>query len=193
MKKTVIVIIIFFILINLMACSSNKLDSLDAIKDLSDEIIETSKTHLDVDLKEEVLEDLKEEEEVQEEDDIVENSLRINSEELAQLRDWWQGEWYGYWEIGLRDGIYESTEEDINDSFDCYAIIDIEVDDTGIFYIWDDNGDIANAKISFYKDLSWDSIEAGLLQGGNKWFGSDEGKGDWLIYQNFGNDNLYDH
>ena len=97
MKKTVIIIIIFFILINLMACGSNKSDNIDSIEFLTDKIIETSKINFDEFLKEELLKEAKEEEvveKIKEEDEIFEDYLTINSEDFAQLQKLWKGDWY---------------------------------------------------------------------------------------------------
>lgn len=103
MKKGIVIIIIFIMVINFTACASKKSDSIDAINDWTDEIIEISKIDIDEGLEEDILE---EDIEQEEEDVIVQDYLTINSEEHAVLTQWWEGDWYGYWEIGYRDSAY---------------------------------------------------------------------------------------
>lgn len=52
------------------------------------------------------------------------------------LLDWWNGDWYGWWNVTGGDGEYESWN---NKSWDCCANVSIGADYTGKLIIWDED------------------------------------------------------
>lgn len=52
------------------------------------------------------------------------------------LLDWWNGEWYGWWEMTGCSGEYESME---GQWWDVCGVIDIGTDYTGVVTLWDES------------------------------------------------------
>ena len=52
------------------------------------------------------------------------------------LLDWWNGEWYGWWQMSGCYGDYESME---GDWWDVCGVIDLDTDYTGTIELWDED------------------------------------------------------
>ena len=64
--------------------------------------------------------------------------------QLRELRDFWEGDWYGYWKVPLANEYYDFLEDGI---WDCYAVIEVDNDLTGTVYFWDDDMELATLNI----------------------------------------------
>ncbi len=56
----------------------------------------------------------------------------------TNLRDWWNGDWFGWWTVSSCTGDYAELE---GDWWDICAVIDVGEDNTGTFEMWDDTID----------------------------------------------------
>ncbi len=55
----------------------------------------------------------------------------------ASYRDYWAGDWYGWWLMEGCDGLYEELE---GSWWDCCARLEVYDDDTGYIELWDEDG-----------------------------------------------------
>ena len=101
-----------------------------------------------------------------------------NSETLSELQEWWDGEWYGYWESHSVTDDYKQLEDG---RWDCYAVIKMNTDDTGIIYLWDDGEDFATVDITVSENSGAGDMGAAVSEGGNYWNGDEIGHADWII------------
>lgn len=101
-----------------------------------------------------------------------------DAQELSELREWWDGEWYGYWQTYSATGDYKGLEDNL---WECYALIEMNLDSTGAIYLWDDGGDIARVDISVSKDSSSGHMGKAISVSGDQWEGAEIGYGDWEI------------
>ena len=104
-----------------------------------------------------------------------------DSESLSYL-DWWEGEWYGYWTITSGTGEFEELEGGV---WDCYAIIDINADGTGVVHIWDDDWEIGSVILDLNEGYGVGYMGGGTADGGTL-FGDPVGRADWIIRPTFG-------
>lgn len=68
------------------------------------------------------------------------------------LLDWWNGEWYGWWQMSGCYGYYESME---GNWWDVCGVIDLDTDYTGTIELWDEDytrsEPMASAQVSLSK------------------------------------------
>ncbi len=97
---------------------------------------------------------------------------------LSQLQEWWHGDWYGYWETHSETDNYVDFQEG---RWECFALIQMNPDDTGDIYLWDPEGDFAMANISVSEDGGSGEMGAAISNNGQLWFGAEIGHADWII------------
>ena len=90
---------------------------------------------------------------------------------------WWDGEWYGYWEVTSATGQFATWEGGV---WDCYAVIDTSPDGTATMYVWDDEIDIATAEISIDPEGGIADVGSARSIGGEAFF-EPLRSGDWII------------
>ena len=84
------------------------------------------------------------------------------------LREWWNGEWYGWWQMTGCSGYYESME---GQRWDVCGVIDIGEDDTGTVTLWDEDYTKAEAMASATVSLSDTGTgEHGTMMSEGGWF-----------------------
>ena len=98
------------------------------------------------------------------------------TEKLSDELAWWDGGWYGYWEaISVRGEDYEIYEDEL---CDCYAIIDIAADGSGVVYLWDDVEELGTVNISIN---SFSGSYGSAVSNTGVMFGFDIEYADWNI------------
>ena len=90
---------------------------------------------------------------------------------------WWDGEFYGYWVAEKASGGLKNLEGGV---WDCYAVIDVDSDGTATMYIWDDEIDIATAKIKIDPEGGIAPMGSAKSIGGEA-FDEPLGDADWII------------
>ena len=106
----------------------------------------------------------------------AESSVSSGSDVSGALA-WWDGEWYGSFEVTSSSGLFAEWEGLI---WDCYAVIDVEPDGTAMMYVWNDAIDMAIAEISI--DLDGGIAEMGSARSiGGEAFWEPLRGGDWII------------
>lgn len=65
-----------------------------------------------------------------------ESEATMSAANQDPLIDWWNGEWYGWWEMTGCSGEYESME---GQWWDVCGVIDIGTDYTGVVTLWDES------------------------------------------------------
>ena len=90
---------------------------------------------------------------------------------------WWDGEFYGYWVAEKASGDLKNLEGGV---WDCYAVIDVDSDGTATMYIWDDEIDIATAKIKIDPEGGVAPMGSAKSIGGEA-FDEPLGDADWII------------
>lgn len=110
-----------------------------------------------------------------------ETTTEPSQPETNELRDWWNGDWYGWWFMYGCKGEYEELE---GSYWDCEAHVEIGSDYTGTMELWDDDmvrvaGGIGLAEVS----LSDSGVgEYGTLLSEGGWFMESElAHADWII------------
>ena len=84
------------------------------------------------------------------------------------LREWWNGEWYGWWQMTGCSGYYESME---GQRWDVCGVIDIGADDTGTVTLWDEDYTKAEAMAAATVSLSDTGTgEHGTMMSEGGWF-----------------------
>lgn len=98
--------------------------------------------------------------------------------ELSEFQQLWDGEWYGYWEA------HSVTDDYINlddARYDCYAVIEMNSDDTGTINLWEREEDFAIVEISVSQDGGPGEMGAAVSESGHYWDGLEIGHADWII------------
>lgn len=75
-------------------------------------------------------------EEAAETESESESEATMSAANQDPLIDWWNGEWYGWWEMTGCSGEYESME---GQWWDVCGVIDIGTDYTGVVTLWDES------------------------------------------------------
>ena len=75
-------------------------------------------------------------EETAETESESESEATMSAANQDPLIDWWNGEWYGWWEMTGCSGEYESME---GQWWDVCGVIDIGTDYTGVVTLWDES------------------------------------------------------
>ena len=87
-------------------------------------------------------------------DSIVEGAYQnYNGEEVDLLNwwkkynfEWWEGEWYGYWQvINADDREYKYLE---NTPRNCYGMIKVSKEGTATLHLWDDEAELAAVEMT---------------------------------------------
>ena len=101
------------------------------------------------------------------------------TEEKKGKNNRWSGEWYGYWELQNTSGAWENLD---GQCFDCFAVIDMNMDNSGEITLWDEKSS-RSSPLSLVKLTL--SLSPGLYGAANSesgFFLSDEiEKGEWEI------------
>ncbi len=97
---------------------------------------------------------------------------------MNDFRQWWDGEWYGYWETHSETDLYKDFEDG---RWECFGLIELNEDDTAEIYLWDPEEDFAHANITITEVSGQGSMGAAKSNSGNLWFGSEIENADWII------------
>ena len=97
-----------------------------------------------------------------------------------QLRDWWNGDWYGWWLMTGCEGYYEDME---GQWWDICGAIDIGGDGMGTVFLWDTDYTKEEPMASVAVSLSNEgTTEYGTMKSLGGWFTNMElAPADWLI------------
>ena len=96
---------------------------------------------------------------------------------LGSELSWWNGEFYGYWQVSSATGQFADWEGGV---WDCYAVINVDSDATATMYVWDDEIDMATAKMSIDLGGGVASMGSARSEGGEAFRTPLKG-GDWII------------
>jgi hypothetical protein len=113
---------------------------------------------------------------------------------LSEAQSWWDGEWYGYWTVTSSSGNLANLKGDV---WDCYAVINVKSDGTGMMYIWDDEIDMASVEISIEEQGGVGPMGSATSEGGEA-FDTLLKHADWLIvptyegYEDYWKNKWYD-
>ena len=86
------------------------------------------------------------------------------------LRDWWNGEWYGWWQMSACYGYYEEMDME-GQWWDVCGVIDIGEDYTGTVTLWD---------VDYTKDDPMALAEVSLNEAGTSEYGTVMSEGGWF-------------
>ena len=71
----------------------------------------------------------------------------------SEMKDWWNGDWYGWWKMTECAGYYEGMDDS---RWDICGVIDIKSDNTGTVTLWDEDysksNPMAEASVSLLDD-----------------------------------------
>ena len=71
----------------------------------------------------------------------------------SEMKDWWNGDWYGWWKMTECAGYYEGMDDS---RWDICGVIDIKSDNTGTVTLWDEDYSkstpMAEASVSLLDD-----------------------------------------
>ncbi len=101
----------------------------------------------------------------------------VDAGKLSELQQWWEGDWYGYWEPHSVTDDYYHLEDG---RWDCYATIQMNPDNTGVIYLWEDGEDFAKVDITLSEHGVGDK-GAAMSESGHYWNGDEIGHADWII------------
>ncbi len=97
---------------------------------------------------------------------------------LSELQQWWDGDWYGYWEPHTVSDDYKHIDDG---RWDIYARIEMNPDDTGLLYLWEDGEDFATVDISVSAYGGAGDMGAAVSESGHYWAGDEIGHAHWII------------
>lgn len=86
------------------------------------------------------------------------------------LLDWWNGEWYGWWQMSACYGYYEEMDME-GQWWDVCGVIDIGEDYTGTVTLWD---------VDYTKDDPMALAEVSLNEAGTSEYGTVMSEGGWF-------------
>ena len=98
----------------------------------------------------------------------------------GELRDWWNGDWYGWWVMTSCYGYYEDME---GEWWDVCGTIDIGEDGTGTVTLWDEDYTKSEPMVSASVSLSDDgtSIYGTMTSEGGAFTDIALEHGDWIV------------
>ncbi len=102
----------------------------------------------------------------------------VNTETLSELQQWWDGDWYGYWEPHSVTDDYIQLDDG---RWDIYARIEMNSDDTGVLYLWEDGEDFATVDITVSVYGGAGDMGAAVSESGHYWAGDEISHADWII------------
>jgi len=109
----------------------------------------------------------------------ADNAPLTDTEEAEKKNNRWSGAWYGYWGIKNASGKWESLD---GQYFDCFAVVDMSVDNSGEITLWDENSSMSSPLSVVKLQLAPSSTGYGTAKSESGYFiSSDIGKGDWKI------------
>ena len=107
-------------------------------------------------------------EETAETESESESEATMSAANQDPLIDWWNGEWYGWWEMTGCSGEYESME---GQWWDVCGVIDIGTDYTGVVTLWDESYTKSEPMVTAQVSLNEAGIgEHGTLVSESGWF-----------------------
>ena len=107
-------------------------------------------------------------EETAETESESESEATMSAANQDPLIDWWNGEWYGWWEMTGCSGEYESME---GQWWDICGVIEIDADRTGTVTLWDED---------YTKDEAMASAAVSLSDTGTGEHGTLTSEGGWF-------------
>lgn len=109
----------------------------------------------------------------------AENSALPEKQEKGMKNKRWSGSWYGYWKIFNSSGEWENLD---GQYFDCFAVIDMSVDNSGEMTLWDENSSMSSPLSRVNLKLAPSSSGFGTARSESGYFFSgDISKGEWSI------------
>ena len=96
---------------------------------------------------------------------------------LSEALQWWEGEWYGYWEMVSSDGKYADSE---GERWDCAAVIKMEPDGRAVMYLWDDYVELGTIEIQVEENAGV-GLMGGATSEGGTFYEKPLGHADWII------------
>lgn len=108
----------------------------------------------------------------------TEEPLSEPSDELSKVQQWWDGDWYGYWEPHSVTDDYNHLDDG---RWDIYARVEMDVDDTGMIYLWEDGEDFATVSITVSEEGGSGDMGAAVSESGHYWAGDKIEHADWII------------
>ena len=97
---------------------------------------------------------------------------------LSELQEWWDGEWYGYWEAHSVTDDYMHHDDAW---WDAYATIEMNSDDTGTIYLWQETDDLATVEVKVSERWWIRRDGSSRFESGYYWNGDKIGHADWII------------
>jgi hypothetical protein len=112
-------------------------------------------------------------------------------DEMEAIREYWEGEWYGWWIIWTGEGEFAEMEDT---GWDCYARIEVSDDSTGYLSLWDSDTSaddpLAECDISF----EYGSTDAGMMVSESGYFWNNElVYADWIVEPDSSVVDKFDH
>lgn len=101
-----------------------------------------------------------------------------SAEKLSEVQQWWDGDWYGYWEPHSVTDNYKHIDDG---RWDIYARIEMNSDDTGVLYLWEDGEDFATVDITVSVYGGAGDMGAAVSESGHYWAGDEISHADWII------------
>ena len=105
-----------------------------------------------------------------------------NTAGLSDALAWWDRSWYGYWTIYSDE---MNRDEATPVTWDCYGIIEINPDKTGMVFLWDDDMEIGKVKISIDGITDEDGNMGRAISEGGILLGHPIEFADWIIYPEY--------
>lgn len=97
--------------------------------------------------------------------------------DLPEYLQWWDGNWYGYWEISGTTDAYDELDDG---RWDCFAVVDMDEAGAGTLTLWDEYETVATAEIQASEMGGSGSMGAAMSEGGS-FMDSALSHADWII------------
>lgn len=102
----------------------------------------------------------------------------VATNESSEIKEWWDGDWYGYWETHSESKSYEEFQ---GGQWQCYVNIKMDDDERGTIYLWGEGGDLATTQIYIDKDAGTGKMGAAISISGDHWDGMEIEYGNFTI------------
>ena len=100
-------------------------------------------------------------------------------DETKAIRDYWEGEWYGWWIVYTGEGYFADLEDT---GWDCYARIEVYDDNTGYLVMWDSDGSADDPLAECEFNVESGISDAGVLVSDSGYFiDADLSYADWYV------------
>ena len=104
---------------------------------------------------------------------------REETEKSGVKNNRWSGAWYGYWSLQNASGKWENFD---GQNFDCFAKIDMNIDNFGEITLWDEKSSLSEPLAVVKLHLAPSSALYGMAKSESGFFLSDDiEKGEWQM------------